>query len=246
MEFFDSEGVRLAYMRQGQGAPVLLIHGFASNHRVNWVDTGWVKALTDAGHEVIAIDNRGHGESAKLYDPALYGAPQMAEDAARLVSHLGLGPVDVMGYSMGARITAFLAMGHPGLVRRAVLAGLAANMIHGVEGAEPIAAALEAPEVPTGPGQPRAFRLFADQTRSDRRALAACMRSSRQKITAAELAAIGCPVLIVAGEKDDIAGPLEPLQAAIPQAETVLLPGRNHMNAVGDRLYKQAVLEFLA
>jgi pimeloyl-ACP methyl ester carboxylesterase len=247
MEFFDSDGVKIAYLRQGQGLPVLLIHGFASNHRVNWVDTGWVKTLVDAGFEVIAIDNRGHGASEKLYDPALYGAPLMAEDAAHLIRHLGFDQVDVMGYSMGARISAFLAMAEPKLIRKAVFAGLAANMIHGVGGAETIANALEAPsreDVP--PGQPRMFRVFAEQTGSDLRALAACMRSSRQKITTQELGQITARSLIVAGSMDDIAGPVAPLAQALPHAESLTLEGRNHMNAVGDKQYKQAVVAFLS
>ena len=246
MDFFDSGGVRIAYEVTGNGPPILLIHGFASNARVNWGDTGWVRTLAASGHQVIALDNRGHGESEKLYDPAAYGAPAMADDAARLLAHLNIGQADVMGYSMGARIAAFLTIGHPRLVRRAVFAGLAANMIAGVAGAEEIAAALEAPTMAAVPqGQPSAFRLFAEQTKSDRQALAACMRSSRQKITPAELSTITCPVLVVAGEKDDIAGPTEPLIAAIPGAQGLTLAGRNHMNAVGDRTYKEAVVDFL-
>jgi pimeloyl-ACP methyl ester carboxylesterase len=247
MDFFDSDGVRLAYEVTGNGPPVLLIHGFASNARVNWADTGWVRTLAAAGHQVITLDNRGHGESEKLYDTAAYGAPVMAADAAHLLSHLNIAEADVMGYSMGARIAAFLTITHPLRVRRAVFAGLAGNMIAGIAGAEEIANALEAPTIAECPeGQPRNFRIFAEQTRSDRAALAACMRSSRQKITPAELSAITCPVLVVAGEKDDIAGPVAPLLAAIPGAQGLTLAGRNHMNAVGDRTYKEAVINFLS
>lgn len=246
MHKFNSDGVEIAYDLAGEGPPILLIHGFASNGRVNWRDTGWVTTLAEAGRRVIVIDNRGHGESRKLYDPALYSAPVMAEDARRLLDHLKIERADVMGYSMGARIAAFLTIKHPARVRSAIFAGLASRMITGVGGAEEIAQALEAPssaEV-TAPG-PRAFRLFAEQTKSDLKALAACMRSTRQKITAEELGRIAVPVLVVAGEKDDVAGEVAPLVAAIPGARGVTLPGRNHMNAVGDRGYKEAVMEFL-
>jgi len=75
---FTSDGVDIAYVDQGSGGAVLLIHGFASNLRVNWIDTGWVRLLTDAGYRVVAIDNRGHGESGKPHDPARYGGPIMA------------------------------------------------------------------------------------------------------------------------------------------------------------------------
>ena len=247
MHSFNSAGVRIAYETAGEGPPILLIHGFASTGRVNWWDTGWVKTLTGAGRKVITFDHRGHGESEKLYDSALYPAAEMAEDARRLLDHLGIAVADVMGYSMGARVSAFLAINHPARVRRAVFAGLASRMITGVGGAEAIAQALEAPDKDdVADRSARSFRIFAEQTKSDLRALAACIRSSREKITAEELSAISVPVLVVAGEKDDVAGDVETLVAAIPGAQGLTLPGRNHMNAVGDKGYKEAVLAFLA
>ncbi len=247
MHKFNSAGVEIAFEQAGEGFPILLIHGFASNGRVNWWDTGWVKTLVQAGHRVITFDHRGHGQSEKLYDSALYPAAEMAEDAARLLDHLGIGQADVMGYSMGARVSAFLTLAHPGRVRKAIFAGLASRMITGVGGAEAIAEALEAEEARdvTDPGA-RAFRLFADQTRSDRKALAACIRSSREKISAEELSRVRVPVLVVAGEKDDVAGDVGPLVNAIPGARGVTLPNRNHMNAVGDRGFREAVLAFLS
>ena len=107
---FDSDGIEIAFIDEGEGDPILLIHGFASNFEVNWVGTGWVSALLRAGCRVIALDNRGHGQSEKIYDPAAYAASEMAKDARRLLDHLGIEQAAVMGYSMGARITAFLAM----------------------------------------------------------------------------------------------------------------------------------------
>jgi pimeloyl-ACP methyl ester carboxylesterase len=247
MHKFNSGGVEIAYQTAGDGPPILLIHGFASNARVNWWDTSWVKTLTEAGRRVITFDHRGHGASEKLYDPALYPAAEMAEDARRLLDHLEIVEADVMGYSMGARVSAFLTIAHPARVRRAVFAGLASRMITGVGGAEAIAAALEAPSRNDGLDiSARAFRIFAEQTKSDLKALAACIRSSREKITVEELATIRVPVLVVAGEKDEVAGDVDTLVKAIPGAVGVTLPNRNHMNAVGDRGYKDAVLAFLA
>ena len=246
MQKFNSAGVEIAYHDEGEGPPVLLIHGFASNWRVNWQATGWVKTLTEAGSRVIAIDNRGHGESEKLYDPAVYSATLMAEDAGRLLDHLGIAQAAVMGYSMGARITAFLTMLRPEKVSRAVFAGLAERMVLGVPGAEAIADGLmaETSRDVMDPGA-RSFRIFAEQTKSDLKALSACMRSSRVKIKPEALQRISCPVLVVAGELDDVAGPVPPLVDLIPGAQGVTLPGRNHMNAVGDVGYKKAVLGFL-
>lgn len=245
MHKFNSDGVEIAYEDEGEGAPALLIHGFASNASVNWAGTGWIKTLTEAGHRVIAVDNRGHGQSQKLYDPAQYSATEMAEDARRLLDHLGIARADVMGYSMGARISAFLTIRHPDRVRRAVFAGLASRMITGVGGSEMIADGLEAPSrSDVMDSNARAFRMFAEQTKSDLKALAACIRSSRVKIAEEALGAIRVPVLVVAGDKDDVAGDVETLVAAIPGAKGVSLLGRNHMNAVGDRDYKDAVVEF--
>jgi pimeloyl-ACP methyl ester carboxylesterase len=246
MPSFRSDIVDIAYEVTGEGLPVLLIHGFASNARVNWIDTGWVKALTGAGYQTITFDNRGHGESGKLYDPAAYPAPEMAEDARRLLDHLGLSQVRVMGYSMGARIAAFLTLNHSERVVAAVFSGLAENMIRGVGGAEPIAQALEAPSADSiEDPSAKVFRVFAEQTKGDLKALAACMRSGRQKITSAELGRITVPVLVVAGDMDDIAGKVDPLVAAIPGAKGVTLARRNHMNAVGDRQHKEEVINFL-
>ncbi len=247
MQKFNSDGVEIAYVDDGQGEAVLLIHGFASNHRVNWVATGWQKTLLDAGYRVIMIDNRGHGESQKLYSPADYSAPLMANDAGRLLRHLGISAAAIMGYSMGARIAAFLTLQKPASVKRVILAGLGERMVLGVPGADAIADGLEATTVQevTDPGA-RSFRLFAEQTKSDLRALAACMRSSRVRIKPEALGQIVVPVLVVAGEVDDVAGAVQPLVDLIPGAKGVTLPGRNHMNAVGDKGYKRAVLEFLS
>lgn len=247
MPTFQSDGIELAYLDEGSGEPVLLIHGFASSRLVNWVYPGWVETLKTAGRRVIAIDNRGHGDSEKLYDPADYHLSTMAADAARLLDHLGVARADVMGYSMGARIAATLAIEHPERVRSLVVGGLGAAMMTGMLSAEPIAQALEASSIaavsdPTG----RTFRQFAEQTKSDRLALAACIRSSREPIPAERAATIACPTLIAVGTKDLIAGSPAELAAVIPGAEVLDIPGRDHMVAVGDRVFKQGVVEFLS
>ena len=245
-EKFNSGGVEIAFEQWGDGAPILLIHGFASNRHVNWRDTGWVAALNDAGYRVIAIDNRGHGDSEKLYDKAQYLAPMMAEDARRLLDHLKIEQAAVMGYSMGARISAFLTMHNPTRVRCVIFGGMAANLVHGVGGAEAIGQALLAQKLSdVTDREARGFRIFADSTKADKQALAACILSSRVKIKAEALAAIQCPALVVAGELDEVAGSVEGLVAMLPNARGVTLPKRNHMNAVGDSAYKQAVLGFL-
>lgn len=247
MQFFDSDGVKIAYRDEGAGEPVLLIHGFASNSEVNWVSPGWIKTLSDSGYRAMAIDNRGHGESEKLYDEAAYGAPVMAEDARRLLDHLGIAQAHVMGYSMGARIGSFLAIKHPERVKSLIISGMGINLVRGVGGARPIAAALEAdsPHLVKDDAA-RSFRLFADQTGSDRRALAACIRSSREPISGEALAGTDVPILIAVGTDDVVAGSASELAALLPGAQVLDIPKRDHMRAVGDPVHKRGVLDFIA
>jgi pimeloyl-ACP methyl ester carboxylesterase len=246
MPSFKNGPVEIAYLDEGDGEPIVLVHGFASNKEVNWVAPAWVSTLTRAGRRVIALDDRGHGQSSKLYDPADYHSALMAGDARALLDHLGIARADVMGYSMGARITAFLASSHPDRVRSAILGGLGIRLVEGVGLPESIADALEAPSLddvsdPTG----RVFRAFGDQTKSDLRALAACIRGSRQTLSRTEAAALRVPVLIAVGTRDVVAGSAQELAKLIPGAEALDIPDRDHMLAVGDRVYKARVLDFL-
>ncbi|HET9572101.1 MAG TPA: alpha/beta hydrolase [Methyloceanibacter sp.] len=246
MTVFDSDGVEIAYIDEGEGEPLLLIHGFASNVAANWVDPGWVRTLTQSGRRVIAYDNRGHGRSEKLYDPDMYGAPLMAEDGRRLLDHLGIMRADVLGYSMGARIAAFLTLAHPERVRGLILGGLGINMVRGVVGSGPIAKALETPRIEDVTNDTaRSFRAFAEQTKSDLKALVACIRGPREKITPERLATIAVPTLIAVGSNDVIAGSGAELATLIPGAQFLDIPGRDHMRAVGDATFKQGVLDFL-
>src|SRR4029450_198843 len=207
MSRFRNGNVEIAYLDEGQGEPIVLVHGFASTAEVNWVYPGWVATLTQAGRRVIALDNRGHGASSKLYDPAAYHSARMAEDLHALLDHLDLARADVMGYSMGARITAFFAFAYLARLRRAVFGGLGIHLVDGVGLPESIAEALEASSLadvsdPVG----RTFRAFAEQTKSDLEALAACIRGSRQTLTREEVETIRAPVLGAGGSKEGGAG----------------------------------------
>jgi pimeloyl-ACP methyl ester carboxylesterase len=246
MPAFHNGTVEIAYLDQGQGEPVVLVHGFASNKEVNWVQPGWVATLTRAGRRVIALDNRGHGQSTRLYDAADYHTDLMAGDVAALIEHLKLGRADVMGYSLGARICAVLAVRYRQAVRAVILGGAGIRLVHTAGLSDEIADALEAPSIdavtdPMG----RTFRLFAEQTRSDLKALAACLRGSRQALAREELAAIRVPVLVAVGTKDDVAGSGPELAKLIPHAVALDIPGRDHMLAVGDKVFKNGVVEFL-
>jgi pimeloyl-ACP methyl ester carboxylesterase len=252
LQRFSSAGVEIAFIdAEPQGhdlnEPILLIHGFASNHRMNWVGPRWVQTLTEAGRRVIAFDNRGHGQSEKLYDPADYHLDLMIRDAANLLAHLGVKRADVMGYSMGARIASFLLLAEPRLVRSLILGGLGDRLVRDGGLPEAIAEALEAPSLDSlvDPTQ-RLFRGFADQTKSDRAALAACVRGSRRNLTQEEAARINQPTLVAVGERDTLAGDPSKLVALLPRAEALMIPGRDHNLAVGDKAFKAGALDFLA
>jgi len=246
MPSFRKDDVEIAYLDEREGEPIVLIHGFASTKEVNWLLTSWVTTLTKVGRRAIALDNRGHGASTKLYDPAAYHSAIMAEDVRALLDHLEIERADLMGYSMGSRIAAFLSVEHPARVRSAILGGLGIRLVEGVGLPESIAEALEAPTVadvkdPTR----RTFRVFAEQTRSDLRALAACIRGSRQTLSRAEVASIMAPVLVAVGTKDKVAGDAHELAVLIPGARALDIPDRDHMLAVGDKVFKAAAIDFL-
>ncbi|MCP3465369.1 alpha/beta fold hydrolase [Bradyrhizobium sp. CCGUVB23] len=248
MPSFHNGAVEIAYLDEGEGDPIILVHGFASSKNVNWVYPTWVSELRKNGRRVLALDNRGHGESAKLYDPAQYSIPVMAGDVLALMDHLGIPQADMMGYSMGGRMTAWLGLNEPQRLRSAILGGIGiGGLIEGTGPGENVAEALEAPSLddvtdPVG----RTFRAFADQTRSDRQALAACLRGTRDLMKREEAACIDVPVLIAVGTTDDVAGSASELGKIIPGSEVLDIPNRDHMRAVGDKVYKTGVIDFLS
>lgn len=250
MAKFISEGIEIAYETYGPedstAAPILLIHGFASNGRVNWVDTGWIDMLVAAGRYVVTMDNRGHGLSEKLYDPDLYPSSVMAGDAANLIDHLGLSNVAVIGFSMGARISTFLTLQNGEKLSSLVIGGMGINLVRGLTSSAVIIEGLNAASRDdlTDPTA-RQFRIFAEHTKSDLKALAACMGSSRQKISEEDVASIDMPVLVAVGSEDVTAGPPQLLVDMLSQGELLVVEGRDHMRSVGDLRFKEGVLAFL-
>jgi pimeloyl-ACP methyl ester carboxylesterase len=243
---FPNDGVAIAYEVHGEGRPILLIHGFGSSGKVNWVDTGWVETLVGAGYQPVTFDNRGHGGSRKLYDTSLYYAHDMAGDARRLLDHLEIARCPVLGYSMGARIAAFLALAHSERVGAAVWGGMGMNLLSGLEDSEEIISALTAESLDQVTSRiGRQFRIFADHNKADRAALAACMVNSREPMSEAQVRAIASPVLVATGEADEMAGPAAPLAAMLPRGEAFTIRRRDHMRATGDPAFKAAAISFL-
>jgi pimeloyl-ACP methyl ester carboxylesterase len=251
------DGVRIAYEIAGSGAKtIVLVHGFASDRKQNWKAPGWYDTLNGAGYAVVALDNRGHGESGKPHDAASYGHDIMARDVLAVMAAAGVGQTFLMGYSMGGFIAMHMLLADPERLRKVVIGGVGASYLDRAAAADAvsdparrnvIADALIAPDKTTITNPTaRAFREFAEQDGKDRLALAACMRATRMAYTAADLARATRPVLVVCGENDALTGPPGPLAAAFADGRAVTVPHRDHMTAVGDKVYKAAVLQFLS
>ncbi len=249
MPFFSHEEFNLRYENwrdQAGKTPVLLIHGFASNLDVNWVGPLWIKTLTDAGYPVVAFDHRGHGKSSSSRIPDDYTPQKMAGDAIALLNYLGVSQAHVMGYSMGARVAAFMAILAPQRAKSLCFGGLGMALIEGAGFWGPVHDALITEDITTiTDSRALMFRKFADQTKSDRLALGACIEGSRINMAAEQVALINVASLIAVGSKDDLAGSAADLAAFMKNAKAFEIEGRDHMLAVGDRTFKARYLSFL-
>lgn len=217
--------------------PVLLVHGFTSSFERNWRDTGWVDLLEDAGRTVLAVDLPAHGNAMKSHDPADYSDLPAAVAEALPPD----GAVDAVGFSLGARVLLELAARMPDRFARIVVGGIGAGVFH--DGASPgLADAIDAGE--EGTGIAGAFARFAHSPGQDPKAMAALMLRSAPPMTAADLARITCPVLVVLGDKD-FAAPAEPLVEALPDARLKTLKNTDHLGTVTSMAFLDAALDFL-
>lgn len=217
--------------------PVLLVHGFATSAARTWGDNGWIDLLRDAGRRVIAPDLLGHGDAPKPHDPAAYATLEHEVAAA-----LPDGPVDAIGFSLGARVVLTLAAEDPGRFGRIVVGGVGANLF-GDGASDLIAAAIEGRGDTANPVV-QYFAGLAAQPGVDRQALAACIRSPRPPLDAASLGKITCPVLVVLGDRD-FAGPADPLVEALPEATFRPLRNVDHFATPKDFGFIDAALAFL-
>ncbi len=265
--FASFDGVELAYWSVGDttGDPVLLLHGFAADSVINWFRPGVAAALVQAGLGLFALDARGHGSSDKPHDPNAYTGDAMVTDVGALADHLGLERYMVVGYSMGGGTALKVAATEP-RATRVVAAGVGARG-RGRPRREPgrseaggseagrseadrpldrgaISRAMTAGDAGSiSDSAGRAFRAFAESTGADLAALAAVATA-----TAAEdpprLGDVKAPLLVVAGDDDDIAGDPYRLALAIPGARAAVVPG-NHLSAVGTPEFSRQLVDFL-
>ena len=243
---FDSDCIRLHYEVHGpeNGRPIVAVHGFASDYQLNWVGTRWQETLTNAGFMVVGLDCRGHGHSDKPHDPAAYATSIMAGDVVRLLDHLDVPRAAYLGYSMGARIGLQVAIDHPERVTRAVLGGI--GTAGAIDSSDAIARAFLAGEPTDDPVAQTFYRFASARPINDLRALAACIRGLKPVEDKAQLARIRTPILVVVGDRDEIAHGAPDLIELVPTAQLVTIAGRDHMSAVVAREFKQAALDFLS
>ncbi|HEY3085749.1 MAG TPA: alpha/beta fold hydrolase [Candidatus Dormibacteraeota bacterium] len=242
---FDSDGVRLHYEVNGpeRGTPLIMVHGFASDYRLNWVGSRWQETFTHAGFRVIGLDCRGHGHSDKPHDEAAYAVDNMAGDVVRLLDELDIKSASYLGYSMGARIGLEVVLDFPARITRAVLGGVGAA--GAIDRADAIARALRDHEPTDDPVAQTFFKFASARPINDLEALAACIVGLQPDASPERLAAIKTPILIVVGAEDQIARGAPELVELIPTARLMTIAGRDHMSAVPAREFKQAALEFL-
>jgi pimeloyl-ACP methyl ester carboxylesterase len=243
---FDSDGVRLNYEVHGPegGAPLVVVHGFASDYRLNWVGTRWQEALTTAGFRLFGLDCRGHGRSDKPHDSAAYAIGIMGRDVTRLLDHLEVPSAGYLGYSMGARIGLQVVMDSPSRVRRAVLGGIGAS--GSIRSAAAIAEAFLRGEPSDDPIAQSFYRFASARPTNDLVALAACIMGLQPQWDPAKLSAIHTPILVAAGDRDELAPDAPELVELIPSSRLVTIAGRDHMGAVPAREFKQAAIDFLS
>lgn len=243
---FDSDGVRIAYDDLGDGPPIVLIHGFASSRRGTW--DSWFDTLENEDRRVIAIDSRGHGDSEKPHDPAAYEADRLSGDVVRLLDHLSIPTADLIGYSMGARISMHVLLDAPDRIQAAVLGGVGEWTLARDRYSDDIADALSADD-PTDVTDPtaREFRKFARRRGNDLDALAACRRAPQagMVLDRGTLSTIVTPVLVAAGSNDELVGAPGPLADAFDRAESVVVPDADHLETVDSPDFEAAVIAFL-
>jgi pimeloyl-ACP methyl ester carboxylesterase len=224
--------------------PVVLVHGWGGSFAATWQQPGWEALLQDAGRQVIGVDLLGHGTAPKPHDAAGYADLTIRIVDAVTDAGAGDGPVDAVGFSLGAMTLLELAAREPARFGRLVVGGVGESVFR--DDPERHAAILAAVDG-EGAGDDNVGRLFAqyaNQPGNDRAALAACLRRTGARLTAERLAAIKVPVLVAIGDRD-FAGPGDPLVDALPDARLVVLKNTDHFATPESFAFIDAALEFL-
>ncbi len=231
--------------------PIVFLHGFATDTQRTWKEPGWFDLVKEGGRRAVGIDLLGHGDADKPHEPEAYAAlvdNVIAELPVDPTGESKLGfqrQLDICGYSMGAMTALEIAIRHPNLVRKLVLAGVGENVIGG--GRRPNEGEVDADTGLDDVGY--RFQGMFNQPGNDPVALAALSeyranRSGPRIFTPETLATVQAECLIVIGDEDFVGRP-EPLAELLPNVETVILPGVDHFGLPKQFGFIDAALEFL-
>ncbi|MGD9720743.1 MAG: alpha/beta fold hydrolase [Pirellulales bacterium] len=256
---FDSAGVKIHYVVEGEGEPVLLIHGFTANIQMQWGLPGVISKLKN-DYRVIAIDNRGHGKSGKPHDPKQYG-PEMVNDVVRLLDHLNLPKAHIVGYSMGGFMTNYLVNTHPDRVLTATLGGAGwsrdndpnmkfigdlADSLEAGKGIGPLLERLTPPGQPKPDEQQIAFVNQMVMANNDPKALAACIRGmAGLTVTEAQLRSNKVPALALIGSQDPLKLGVDEMAQVMANLRVEVIENTDHMTAFSAPKFIGDLQEFL-
>lgn len=252
MHIFSRQGLNLAYYVHGEGRPVLLIHGITVSFQRNFLNPGWVAAITAAGCQVIGIDLRGHGQSDKPYEKSAYGTDALAGDALALLDHLELDRVGLFGYSLGTSVALDMLLRAPGRFTAATLGGtgdglIAESTLTMNHVASRLTAVLERTSLPGElPQHESIYWTFATTADGDRHACLAAAQASYPSRDPSSLRTVTCPVLVLSGDSDLVLGTGRKLAAAFPKGEYLEVKDVNHFTLNRDVSAHQAVAKFFA
>jgi pimeloyl-ACP methyl ester carboxylesterase len=247
-----NDGLSLHYEVHGSGWPVVLLHGGTVSFARNFARYGWIERCNERGMQVIGLDFRGHGKSAKPHDVESYGTRHLAGDVLALLAHLHLDRVGLVGYSIGSVIALHLLHAHPERFCAAALVAAGDGLL----GFPPHTLASVVPQLATVLGRtalPRelpahlaAYRTFVTESGGDWQALAALARASYPPLAPEQAAAIEVPVLVISGERDPVLGRGPRLAQALACGRYREAAGADHFALAADEATQRAVAEFLA
>jgi pimeloyl-ACP methyl ester carboxylesterase len=263
---FDSNGVRIHYVDEGRGTPIVLVHGL-TNSIETWRNTGVLDNLA-RDHRVVALDLRGHGKSGKPHEVAAYG-PEMYLDVIRLMDHLGIKQAQIVGFSLGAYFTSSLLATNPERFTAATLiaGGAITQYTDKLEARDEI----EAQEIerecisrsfilrlspPTAKPTEAELRKRSEDCMAnpdfDRLAMAALFRGKKlQVVSADKVAKTRVPTIAIVGTLDPLRAAVQDLQKLRPDMKIVYIEGAVHSPLPPNGVLRQpetlkALREFLA
>lgn len=247
---YAADGTRLATYTWGDvDAPVVVIvHGFASNVRDNWVLTGWVRELTRAGYRVLALDQRGHGASDKPHEPDAYAIRTLVADVETVMDTYLVEEAFYVGYSLGSRVGWEVVRDLPQRIERAVLGGVPDGIPLERLDLDQVRAYVADGTPVTDRTTQNYIALTERVPGNDLRsllALAEGMRTTRT-VDPDPANAPTRPILFATGSEDAIIEGSRTLSSAAPNGRFFEIPGRHHFNAPGSRAFKEAALAFLS